>query len=125
MVGTLTSDLLVWGLTFALGSIFGWLAWLTLSHFRHGRRAHNVLKGDDMLDGYVQQTNQRLEALEQSQERNTERLTNLETELKSVDGKTDIILTLLRNALGEDTGVLSDSLNDLENQERQPPTEKQ
>lgn len=76
-----------------------------------------------MLDGYVQQTNQRLEALEQSQERNTERLTNLETELKSVDGKTDIILTLLRNALGEDTGVLSDSLNDLENQERQPPTE--
>lgn len=76
-----------------------------------------------MLDGYVQQTNQRLEALEQSQEKNTERLTNVETEVKKVDGKTDIILTLLREALDEDTGVLSEGLNDLENQERQPPTE--
>jgi hypothetical protein len=94
MPGTITTDLLVWGLTFALGSAFAWLAWLTIRHYSFGKKAYQKLAGDDLSDGFVEHTDKRFDTVEEGQEENREEIDKLSSKVDGVDSKVDRLILL-------------------------------
>ena len=84
-----TNDLVVWGLTFAVGSAFTWLAWLTLRHFNYAVPVYRRMTGDDMVEGYVDKTRNQFDDLETSHEEQSEQIDEVDRKVEHVDDRVD------------------------------------
>jgi len=101
---SLTSDLLVFAFTFALGSIISWLVWLTLRHYNYGKPAYEALAGSELDDGHLSTTDDRFNEIEDAHVDLAERVDKVENKVDAVDEKTDRNYRLLEK-IAEKAGV--------------------
>lgn len=124
MLTDVTSDLFVWGVAFAFGSIFSWLVWLTVRHYSYGKPAYDALTGGEMSDGHLSETKSRFDHIEESQDQLRERVDDVERKVDDVDNKTDRnyrLLSKIAEAADIDGFFLRGSDNDEPGPDRTRP----
>lgn len=64
------TDISVWAIVFAIGSLFSWLSWLTLRHFKYCMPSFTRLFGSDTTreDGHIDETDDRFEEVKDKQD---------------------------------------------------------
>lgn len=96
MVQSVVADLAVWVITFGFGSIFSWLVWLTVRHYRYAKPAYETLAGTELDEGHLQSTDDRFEHIEQAHSDLRRRVDGVEHKVDEVDNKTDRNYRLLK-----------------------------
>lgn len=85
----IVADFVVWAVAFGFGSIFSWLVWLTIRHYKYGKPAYEALAGGELDDGHLEATDDRFTSIESTQNDLAERVNEVETKVDQVDQKTD------------------------------------
>lgn len=104
VVDQILTDVTVWAIAFALGSIVSWLVWLTVRHYRFAKPAYDALAGTDLDEGHLEQTGARFEQLESAHEDMRARVDKIERKVDQVSEKSDRNYRLLQR-LAEKVGV--------------------
>lgn len=88
---TIVADLFVGGVSFALGTIFAWLTWLTIRHYNYGKPAYETLAGTELGEGHLEETGDRFSEIEAAHEDMRHRVSNVGDRVSDVERKVDTL----------------------------------
>ena len=96
MFEEVVADVAVWIITFGFGSIFSWLVFLTIRHYKYAKPAYEALAGTPLDDGHLSETGDRFQEMETAHEDMRERVNRIEGKVDKVDQKTERNYSMLK-----------------------------